>query len=55
MDVLWEEVGDVRVITAVIHEDHLVQDLRRCPIQDAPNGSEQSGEGLVVEDDDHAG
>ena len=55
LDVEGKGVHDVGVVAPVVHQDDLVKDLRRAPVQDTPHSPQESGECLIVEDDDHAG
>ena len=55
LDVEGESVHNISVVAPVVHQDDLVKDLGRAAVQDAPHGPQESGERLVIEDDDHAG
>ena len=55
LDVEGKGVHDVGVVIPVVDQDDLVKDLRRAPVKDTPHGSQEGGERLVIEDDDHAG
>ena len=41
------------VVTEVVHQDDLPDEMLRAPVEDADDGPEQGRPGLVVECDDH--
>ena len=41
-------------VGGVVHEDDLPEEAPRRPVDDGMHGPEEGGDGLVVEDDDHA-
>ena len=46
LDVEGEDVHDVGVVAAVVHQHHLVKDLGGTLVQDTPDRPQQGGERL---------
>ena len=43
------------VVTEVVNKDNLLDEVFRTPVEDADDGTEEGGAGLVVEGDDDGG
>ena len=43
------------IVTEVVHQDDLPDEVLRAPVEDTHDGSQEGGPGLVVKCDDHGG
>ena len=44
-----------RIVTEVVHQDDLPDEVLRAPVEDTHDGPQEGGPGLVVKCDDHGG